>query len=62
MMRFFKLVIELPDKGKVWINLPQILKMEKTPDGHYFLYLVNGEMFELDHSTARMVENYFEGR
>ena len=39
-----------------------MLKMEKTPDGHYFLYLVNGDMYEIDHKTARMVENYFEGR
>lgn len=61
-MREFKLVLELPDKTKVWINIPQMLKMEKTPDGHYFLYLVNGDMYEIDHKTARMVENYFEGR
>ena len=61
-MRSFKLVIDLPDGSKVWINLPQMLKMEKTPDGQYFLYLVNGEMFKIDHSTTRMIENYFEGR
>ncbi|MBE6737784.1 MAG: hypothetical protein IKB72_02890 [Ruminococcus sp.] len=61
-MRSFKLVIDLVNGSKVWINIPQMLKMEKTPDGHYFIYLVNGEMYEIDHRTASMVENYFEGR
>ena len=61
-MRSFKLVLELPDGRKVWINIPQMLKMEKTPDGRYLLYLVNGEVFQIDYQTARMVENYFEGR
>ena len=61
-MRNFKLVLTMPDGAKVWINIPQMLKMEKTPDGQYFLYLVNGEMFRIDHKTASMVENYFEGR
>lgn len=61
-MRSIKLVLGMPDGGKVWINIPQMLKMEKTADGHYFLYLVNGDMYEIDHKTASMVENYFEGR
>ena len=61
-MRDFKLVLEMPDGGKVWINVPQMLKMEKTADDHYFLYLVNGDMYEISHKIARMVENYFEGR
>ena len=61
-MRNFKLVLGLPDGGKVWINIPQMLKMEKTADGQYFLYLVNGDMYKIDHKTASMVENYFEGR
>ena len=60
-MRSFKLVLTMPDGTKVWINIPQMLKMEKTPDGHYFLYLVNGEKFLIDHGTARTIENYFEG-
>ena len=61
-MRRFKVGLGVPDGGKVWINIPQMLKMEKTADGHYFLYLVNGDMYEIDHKTASMVENYFEGR
>lgn len=61
-MRDFKLVIDLMDGSKVWINLPQILKMEKKPDGRYFIFLVNGEIYPIDHKTASFVENYFEGR
>lgn len=61
-MRDFKLVLDMPDGGKVWFNVPQMLKMEKTADGHYFLYMINGEMFEIDRRTARDIENYFEGR
>lgn len=61
-MRAFKLVLTLNDGTKVWINIPHMLKMEKRPDGCYVLFLVNGESYEIDHSTARMIENYFEGR
>ena len=61
-MRPFKLVLDLPNGKKVWINIVQMLKMEKTPDDRYFLYLINGEIFEINHRTARIVENYFEGR
>ena len=61
-MRSFKLVVVLQDGTKVWINIPQMLKMEKTPDGNYYIYLVDGEKFHIDHKTASMVENYFEGR
>ena len=61
-MSGFKLVLAMPDGGRVWINLGQMIKMEKTADGHYFIYMINGEMYEIDRSSARMVENYFEGR
>ena len=61
-MRFFKLVIELKDGSKIWINLLQLLKMELTANKEYYLHLVNGEKYLINHQTARMVENYFEGR
>ena len=61
-MRDFKLVLSLKDGSKVWINIPQMLKMVKTSTGEYYIYLVNGEKYLIDHSTARLVENYFEGR
>ena len=60
-MRSFKLVLNQEDGSKVWINIPQMLKMVKTTDGKYYIYLVDGEKYLIDHSTARMIENYFEG-
>lgn len=61
-MRDFKLVLEKADGTKVWINLMHMVKMEKDPNGNYFLFLVNGDVFPISRSTARFVENYFEGR
>ena len=61
-MRSFKLVLETPDGSKVWINIPHILKMEKNREGQYFIWLVDGEMFPIDHSPASFIENSFEGR
>ena len=61
-MRSFKLVLESSDGTKIWINLAHMLKMEQEPDGKYYLYLINGERYLISHSTARFVENYFEGR
>ena len=61
-MRSFKLVLEKRDGTIMWINLLQLIKMEKTPAGEYYIYLVNGEKYLIGHSTARMIENFFEGR
>jgi hypothetical protein len=36
--------------------------MIKTPDGKYYIYLINGDVFEVDKGAARTIENYFEGR
>lgn len=36
--------------------------MAKTPDGQYFVYLVNGEKYLVDHGQAREIKNYFEER
>ena len=59
-MRGFKLDLEMPDGSRVWVNGPQILKMVKTVDDRYFLYLVNGEMYEISRRMASTVEDYFE--
>ena len=61
-MRACKLVLSMSDGTKVWINLEQMLKMTKTPDGNYYLYMVNGEKYQIDHSMARVIENCLEGR
>ena len=31
-------------------------------DGKYYIYLINGDVFEVDKGAARTIENYFEGR
>ena len=59
-MSSFRLILNMIDGGRLWINVAHIIKMQKTPDGRYFIYLVNGETYEVDHRTASMVENYFE--
>lgn len=56
-----RLVLKLTDGTKVWINPRQIVKMEKKPTGDdYFIFLTNGQVFPIDRSMARDVENYFE--
>ena len=53
------LVLNLQDGSRVWINLSQIVKMVKR-NGEYYLYLSNGDSYQIDHGTASWVENYFE--
>ena len=36
-MGAIKIVVGLPDGTKVWVNLHQVVKMTKTPDGQYFI-------------------------
>ena len=56
-----KLVIEVPGGKKIWLNIMQMIKMERYPDGRFFVYMINGEIFEIDHKSARIVENCLEG-
>ncbi len=55
-----KLELELKDGSRVWINLSQSIKMIKTPEGRYILYLINGETYEIDRRAASRVESYYE--
>lgn len=55
-----KIVLELADGSKLWINRLMILKMRKAADGRYFIYLVNGEFYEINNQQARMVEDVLE--
>ncbi|MCR5232085.1 MAG: competence protein ComK [Acholeplasmatales bacterium] len=55
----FKFVLGMQDGKKIWINMNHIVKMEKTPDGNYFIFLSNGEKYLIDLSHARLVENFF---
>lgn len=55
-----KLILALANDSRLWINPAQILKMERTVEGRYFIYLTNGEIYEIDRRAAGAVENYFE--
>ena len=35
-------------------------RIEKNTIGEYFIYLINGEKYQIDLSHARLVESYFE--
>ena len=55
-----RVVIDTPNKGRIWLNAQQIGKMERIPDGRYFVTMVNGQVFEIDSRTASNLESYFE--
>ena len=59
-MKAAKLVLAKPDGTRVWINLFQVLKMEKLPNGRFYLFLINGEVFEINLDSARIVEKFLE--
>ena len=60
-MKTFKLVLKAEDGSSVWINVNYIVKMTKTREGNYYIYLLNGEKYLIDHRTASAVESCFEG-
>ncbi|MBE6793107.1 MAG: hypothetical protein E7534_06410 [Ruminococcaceae bacterium] len=60
-MMSFKLKLEMPDDTTVWVNMLQIVKMQKDAAGRYFIFMSNGEVFEINHSAAKRVEECFEG-
>ena len=55
-----RIIVETPDGSRIWLNPQQVLKMEKTPDGRYFIRMVNGENYAVDKRTAGKLEDYFE--
>ena len=57
-----KFIVEYDTGEKVWLNLDHAIKLVKTADNRYFLYLINGETYEIDHRTASKVENFFDER
>lgn len=59
-MRSFKLVLALSDGSRLWINPNHIVKMVRTPNDRYFIYLSSGETYEIDHGSARNVEEFLE--
>jgi|GEM_PF-2000618 len=59
-MRTFRLVLEYPNGERVWLNVAQIVKMVKSPEGQFSLHMINGEVYNIDGRTARAVENHME--
>lgn len=55
-----KLILAMNNDTRLWINPAQIVKMERTLDGRFFIHLTNGEIYEVDRRMAGAVENYFE--
>lgn len=37
------------------------MKMTKTREEYYYIYLINGEKYLIDHRTASAVESCFAG-
>lgn len=59
-MKSAKLILNKPDGTKIWVNMLLVVKMEKLSDGKYFLFLLNGEVFEISQDSARTVERFLE--
>ena len=55
-----RVTLELADGRTIWLNPRLMLKMEKTPDGRFFVYMVNGETYEIGRKEAGRVEDFFE--
>ena len=55
-----KIILSLANDSRLWLNPNQIVKMERTPDGRFFVFMTNGEVFEIDRRDAGAIENYFE--
>ena len=61
-MLYSKFVINLEDGAKVWLNIQQLVKMIKTPDDRYLIYMSNGDVYAITYKEARTVENLLEGK
>lgn len=59
-MSDYKVVLELRSGEKIWINPRQVVKMVKNPEGRYFIYLTNKEVYEVDRRTASTLEDFFK--
>ena len=59
-MSDYKVVLELRSGEKIWINPRQVVKMVKNPEGRYFKYLTNKEVYEVDRRTASTLEDFFK--
>ena len=58
-MGSYRVVLESSTGDLVWINPRQVIKMIKIPSGQYYVYLTNGEVYEVDRRQASTLENFF---
>ena len=52
-----KLILSLANDSRIWLNPGQIVKMERTPEGRFYVFMSNGEVFEVDRRAAGAIEN-----
>ena len=52
-----KLILSLANDARIWLNPGQIVKMERTPEGRFYVFMSNGEVFEVDRRAAGAIEN-----
>ena len=57
-----KIILSLANDSRLWLNPNQIVKMERTPEGRFFVFMTNGEVFEIDRRTAGAIENHFQNQ
>ncbi|MBQ4565905.1 MAG: flagellar FlbD family protein [Oscillospiraceae bacterium] len=57
-----KIILTMANESRLWLNPGQIVKMECTPEGRYYVFMTNGEVFEVNRRAAGAIENYFECR
>ncbi|MBQ8586947.1 MAG: hypothetical protein IJ453_02560 [Oscillospiraceae bacterium] len=57
-----KIILSMANDSRLWLNPNQIVKMERTPEGRYFVFMTNGEVFEIDRRTAGAIENHFQNQ
>lgn len=55
-----KVILSMANDTRLWLNPNQIVKMERTPEGRFFVFMTNGEVFEIDRRAAGAIENFFE--
>ena len=48
------------DGTVIWLNIYNMVKMIKDQQERYFIYMLNGEVFQIDKSNARKIENMME--
>ena len=59
-MQKCKLILDLADGTRVFLNMFQMVKMVKTRDEKYFLYMSNGDVFPISYHEAKKVDRLLE--